>query len=454
MKRVVNFLIVAMVLMATAVKAQKADADRMTRDIAVTESVLNTLLKNEFDQRNFFFMEINASYTSGYGVTFTVPTGMLNTINVWGSSNDMVVIDGTVSMTGQPRWAERQLAEAERELAFAEREMEDATREAMKKKDGKTATKAKEPLEKKKTGENAQVAAEMEKRSQGNYREPATIGYGTTYTTSRNRVNTDSISAVNNTKVLAVAKNFIADYGDMLSQLSPEERIVVTNRASNNNQFTYFGQNNKSSLISVEARKSDLTDFRQGKITRDQLLAKMKVVNSVSTNKVEPDMELLTSIFNRLYRSDLSKTFFVQGNVYYERLTDFGAILHMQVYSSNNMNSDPWGRVDARNTRLAMPTIGLENLTQTERDKKVKELYPQFETELKENILDYGRTLKSLEDTEQLIVNVTLTKCADCGIPATLEVAVKASVLKEYNAGKLDKSAALAKIEVKKGAAQ
>lgn len=441
-----------MLLVVTTVSAQKADAERMTRDIAVTESVLNTLLKNEFDQRNFFFVDIKGNYTSGYGVNFTVPTGMLNTVNVWGSSNDMVIIDGSVSVTGQPRWAQRQLDEAERELALAEREMEDATREAMKKKDAKTAPKAKEPIAKKGTETKDDMAVQLDRRIQGHT--GAAVANGYSYNTTRNRVNTDSVSAVNNAKVLTVAKNFIADYGDMLSQLAPEERIVVTNRSANNNQFTYFGQNNKSSLISVEARKSDLTDFRQGKITRDQLLAKMKVVNSVSTNKVEPDMELLTSIFNRLYRSDLSKTFFVQGNVYYERLTDFGAILHMQVYSSNNMNTDPWGRVDTRNIRLAMPTIGLENLTQAERDKKVKELYPQFETELKENILDYGRTLKSLGDTEQLIVNVTLTKCENCGIPATLEVAVKASVLKEYNAGKLDKNAALTKIEVKKGAQQ
>jgi hypothetical protein len=463
MKRVVSFLSVMMVMLAvTTVTAQKADAERMNRDIAVTESVLNTLLKNEFDQRNFFFMDIEGNYTSGYGVTFTVPTGMLN-VSVWGNSNDNVVVIDGMSVTGQPRWAQRQLAEAERSLEqasrtlFPEHEEEEATREAMKKKgEGKAAPKAKEPVDKKKVAEKDRFDAEVDKRYfQGTAATTTTGGGYQVYTTNRsNRVNADSISTVNNAKVIGVAKNFIADYGDMLSQLSPEERIIVTNRSNNQNQFTYYGQNNKSSLLSVEAKKSDLTDFRQGKITRDQLMDKMKVVNTVSSNKVEPDMELLASIFNRLYRSDLSKTFFTQGNVYYERLTDFGAILHMQVYSSNNMNNDPWGRIDARDTKLAMPTLGLENLTQQERDKKVKELYPQFENELKENILDYGRTLKSLGDTEQLMVNVTLTKCADCGIPATVEMAVKASVLKEYNAGKLDKSAALAKIEVKKGAAQ
>ncbi|HNC29738.1 MAG TPA: hypothetical protein PKX08_07035, partial [Cyclobacteriaceae bacterium] len=183
-----------------------------------------------------------------------------------------------------------------------------------------------------------------------------------------------------------------------------------------------------------------------------QLMSKIKVVNSVSTDKAEPDMELLVSIFNRLYQSDLSKTYYVQGNTYYEHLNDFGAIVHMQVYSSNT-NYLP-DRGDETRTVLSMPTLGLNNLSQEERDKKVKELYPVFENELKENMIDYGRTLKSLNDNEQLIVDVTLTKCKGCGIPSKLEAAVKASVLKDFNAGKIDRNTALSKIEVTKAANQ
>ncbi len=455
MKRVVNFWMALMLLSVSAATAQKTSDDRMARDLAVTESVLNTLLKNEFDQRNFFFMDVKGNYIPGYGVTFIVPTSILNTsIFSGGGSGNVVYIDGTISGYS-PRWAQRQMEEAQREMQLAEAEMERATREAMNQREGrsKTPVKATEDVKKKKATED-QVAVEMDRRTQG-YGTTNSIAGVQTYPANRKKINADSLQAVSNEKVINVAKNFIMDYGDMLGTLTADERIVVTNRG--NNQFTFFGQsqNSNKALVSVEARKGDLTDFRQGKITRDQMLAKLKVVNSVSTNKVEPDMELLASIFNRLYRSDLSKTFFTQGNVYYERLTDFGAIVYIQVYSSNANNvSNPWGRVDERDMRLSMPTVGLENLTQQERDKKVKELYPLFESELKENILDYGRTLKSLNDTEQLIVNVTVTKCVDCGIPATLEMAVKASVLKDYNAGKVDKSSALSKIEVKRGAAQ
>jgi hypothetical protein len=254
--------------------------------------------------------------------------------------------------------------------------------------------------------------------------------------------NTDSLRKASNAKLIEAAKNFITDYGDMISQLAPNEKIIVTNQGENQRWYNY--QNEKRSILTIEALKSDLTQYRQGKINRDQLLAKVKVTNTESSGKVETDLELLTSIFNRLYRKDLSKSFFIEGNTYYERLNDYGAVVYMQVYSSNQIDEGLYN----------MPTLSLRGVDQAERDKKVKELYPVFEKELKENILDYGRTIKSLGDNEQLVFNVKLTRCKGCGIPSDIEVSVKGSVLKDYNSGKLDKSNALSKIGVKKGANQ
>lgn len=447
MKRVIYFLIVGLMTVNASVFAQKSD-DRMKRDIAVMETALSEMIKQELDQRNFFFSQIKGNYVAGYGVTFTVPTSMIS--SGWSTGGNAVIVDGQ-----NGGFAYNMYAPSALEMEISEKEAKEAEqliKSTKTTKNQKDRDKAEQDaqIQRDKAVRAEQEAREAEGRSRVSVYGVQTDanGYGVITRSNRKRINTDSLNTVNNAKIVNAAKTFIADYGDMLSQLTPNERIVVTNRGSQENNFwVYGGQKVKRTLLSVEATKSDLTQFRQGSITRDQLLAKMKVVNTVSTPEVEPDMELLVSIFNRLYREDLSRTYYTQGGAYYERLNDFGAILHMQVVSSmaNEYN------VPAKDVRLTMPTLGLTNLTQEERDKKVKELYPAFESELKENILDYGRTLKSLNDNEQLIVNVILTKCKDCGIPATLEVAVKASVLKDFNTGKLDKSAALSKIEVKKG---
>ena len=146
-----------------------------------------------------------------------------------------------------------------------------------------------------------------------------------------------------------------------------------------------------------------------------------------------------------LYRPDLSKTFFVQDNVYFERLKDYGVVYYMQALSSQELGYTK---------RYVMPTVGLDDVDQATRDKTIKELYPKFEQDLKDNILEYGRTLKSLKDEEVLVFQVKLTRCAGCGIPSSLECTIKSSVLKDLNTNKINKTAALGKFEVKKGAVQ
>lgn len=425
MKRVRFFLMSGMVALGMSwAAAQKVDDERMQRDIAVSENALSTLIRQEFDKRNFFPMEVKGNYVAGYGVTFTIPTTMFGSVwSVGRGANDIVVLDGTPGAYSYS-WSIDEDGEVLSETIRGDLEKERMDAELAMKKAEKEMKSAKKEME----------LAEKEARGAA-VRAPRPARIAT-------RTNSDSLQKVANAKVINAAKNFIADYGDMISQLAPNERIVVSNRADG--QFMFYGQKSRRSLLSVEGLKSDLTQFRQGKITREQLLSKIKVTNTESSGKAEPDMELLTSIFSRLYSSDLSKTFYTQGNVYYDRLTDFGAIVYMQVYSSNQVED---GLFD-------MPTVNLRDVDQEQRDKKVKELYPIFENELKENILDYARTLKSLGDNEQLVFNVKLTKCKGCGIPADIEVSVKNSVLKDYSSGKLDKSSALGKITVKKGPGQ
>jgi len=251
----------------------------------------------------------------------------------------------------------------------------------------------------------------------------------------------DSLSKVGNQKIIEASKAFIADYGDLISQLPMGERIKITNRHEGQ-RFWYAGANMpKRKFISLECIKADINQFRQGNLTRDQLMAKISVVDSETSDELSPDLELLSSIFNRLYRPDLSKSYYSQENIYYERLKDYGVVYYMQVYSSNQTDLKKYD----------MPTIDLENVDKETRDKKVKELYPVFEKDIKESMLDYGRTLKSLKDNELLVFNIKMTQCEDCGVPSSLELSVKNSVLKDFSSGKLTKEAAMAGISAKRG---
>jgi hypothetical protein len=389
--KIIYLMMVCWISTSACVIAQKVDDERMKRDIEVCENVLGTLIKQQFNnQRTFFQLEVKGSYQAGYGVTFSLPADFTTPIAFISTGNDNFFISGSSSNPGN-----------EPQISYEYSTEEDPQNSrTMKLKD-----------------------REKEKRN----------------------MDMDSIRNANNSKVIEAAKTFIADYGDMITQLQPNERIVVTNRGSKSRPWvSQLFNNPKRTVLSIEGLKTDVSQYRLGKITRDAMFAKLKIVNTETVDEVEPDLELLVTMFNRLYSADLSKTFFTENNIYYERLKEFGVIYYMQVFSTTEIG---YGR-------FSMPTVGLYDIDIETRNKKVKEIYPKFEQDLKENILEYGRTIKSLADNEVLVFQVRVTRCPQCGIPSTIEYTVKGDVLRDLNAGKLDRKSALGKVLVKKGADQ
>jgi len=377
---------VLLALFSLSAYAQTIDDERMQRDLRVAENVLTTLVKHELGQDGQFFgFAVRGNYQQGYGVTFSLPG------------------DHTVPLV---------LHTTERALRRAAVAVERAGNYYTFRRNG---------------GEPDDTFAAP----------PAPPAPDDEETDDAD----DSVMTAYYDGLVRAAKTFILDYGDILSQLRPTDRIRVTNR-DGSQRFFYPG--GKRRHISVEANFSDVIAVRGGKLGRDQAMKRLEIVNAETVDKTEPDLEMLSSIFGRLYRSDLSDTYFVDGNVYYDRLKDFGAVYYMRVVSSVERGKD----------RYYMPTLKLENLTQQERDQRVAELYPRFEQQIKEHILEYGRTIKSLSDDESLIFNIQLTRCKGCEIPSTLELSLKGRVLKDYGAGKIDREKALSLFLLKKGISQ
>ncbi|MEJ7646577.1 MAG: hypothetical protein WKF87_18415 [Chryseolinea sp.] len=378
--------------------AQKIDTERLQRDIAVSENVLGTLIKHQFNnERTFFALEIKGNYQPGYGITFSLPADYTTPIVFMQGSQDAAMWGGRA---GQVNFSTN-----------GEREAADATQRIKETSASEKTITLKDKV--------------MEKR----------------------QLDLDSIRDSYNVKVIEAAKTFLIDYGDLIAQLGPHEKVIVSNQGNQPRGWVnqYFSAPKRTHL-SVETLKADLTLLREGKITRAEALKRIKVINTEAVDDVAPDLELLSSIFTRLYSQDLSKTYFVGENINFERLKDFGVIYYMQLYSGYDQGDF--------SKRYVMPTLGLNNVDQETKDKKVKDLYPKFEQELKDNIVEYGRTVKSLKDDEVLVFQVAMTKCDGCGIPSSLEITLKGSSLKEFNIGKADKNATMGKMVVKKGSNQ
>ena len=394
-----NIIIIILISIATATFAQKVDADRMNRDLEIAENALATMIKQQFSGRDNrgIWIDVKANYTPGFGVTMRIPNDNANWIYEYSykvSGGDMTII-APASPGGY----------------------------------GVTMTY------------NDDKQAYIADKDRDKVRK----------VTDERR---DSSRTVYYNALVKASKEFLADYGDLISQLAPEEKILITNRGEGGryNYARWEKGGQKRMLVTIDATKGDISSFRQGKITRDQMLSKIKVVNTESTDEVETDLELFSSIIGRLYRSDLAKTYYTDENIYYERLKDFGVIYYMSAYSSTEQNRHPGDKTQGK--MWQMPTQRVEGLTQEQRDKKVAELYPLFEKEIKENIVEYAQTIKSLKDDEMIVFNIQITKCTACNIPSSLELSVKNGLVRKLVAGQSSKADVISSISVKKGSPQ
>ncbi|MEO1255221.1 MAG: hypothetical protein AAFY41_10105 [Bacteroidota bacterium] len=233
--------------------------------------------------------------------------------------------------------------------------------------------------------------------------------------------------------------SFMIDYADLIGQLKPSDRIAI--QTKNRNERIFIGVGNptsKPSGYSAHVLKKDLTAYKQGKLDRDDVIQKITFIAN-DENETSKDIELFATIFSRLYEADLSNTYYMAyKNMSYTQLDGFGTTFNLKMYSSNSN--------DGLHT---ITTTGEWGLSQEERDRKVEAMYPEFKRTFKENILDYGRTVRSLEPEEMLIFKVKLTECKGCKMPEEIEVVVKGKTLQAYDKGSLNRDAGLKQITIK-----
>jgi len=214
------FVLIAIMFSFTiqAVAQSKMDESRMVRDIEVAENILSTLIKQQFEKRTFFPMEIRGEYREGYGVTFRLPSEV-NGPMIW--NFDVPQVPGVTMLDGDSYSYSFNFPSGEQ--AELERIMSDDNR----------------------------VVTETIR------------GTGRARVASSRKVNVDSIREVSADKIVSACKEFIASYGDLISQLPASEKIVITNRGEGDRMwYGAFRNPSKPAYMSLEVTRSDITSFK------------------------------------------------------------------------------------------------------------------------------------------------------------------------------------------------
>lgn len=278
-------------------------------------------------------------------------------------------------------------------------------------------------------------------------------------------------SDVTQESVTARIQEFLRDYGSTIGQLKNDEKVMVIYGSKSNSSNLFYrlsvrGQvdtEEKESLpvISVSASVNDLNDYRSGKLDPNSFNGRMDV--ATAEDKEYLDLKVMGNIFETALKDDDKDSFRLSGGVDYLMLDNFGALYSLDVrYDEVGRATLLWeatGRLRSlgNNERIAVEqsrTRESDEARAKEYEDRVQELeenvaaaYSKLVSNIKEYIVDYGRTLSSIDSDQFLLLSINIGGRFD-NIPGRLDIQIKKSVLEQLDRGSVSRENALDQVVI------
>ncbi len=273
-------------------------------------------------------------------------------------------------------------------------------------------------------------------------------------------------------KLERVARTFLVNYGDLARELPENEKIILLFKKQQRTAYRIFTENTLSigadqdsnsdeSIIqfSAEVLKSDVTKLKAAKLTEDEFWERvvLKKVRANNTSKDRLEFNVLAKIFEgklseqqEAVSEEVDDVIIVglgnRDRVDYELVSGLGVVYNLKLnmpFTAPNifikgLNLDK-GEEEKEKTREQ----------QSDRDEQLEDMAKELVENIKEDMIAYGRTLRSLSQDEMLIVEINLPRCYECELPATYQLSVNKEVLEKYEKRKIALEAAIDQIVIK-----
>ena len=298
-------------------------------------------------------------------------------------------------------------------------------------------------------------------------------------------------------KVVDLLKEFLLKYADLIGQLKPDDKIIIVFEEEQDEDFAPIisGQNNgrltltrlnkkdnKETLkITAEIDRQSVSNLKSGQMSEENFLNKITIHESKVESKDAFDFEVLSGILETLFRND--EYLHLDEDVDYNYIEGFGVNYYLHLYpvqgkSIINLDGVAYptatrgrGRllrfytesIDENNTNLSAKKqkeldelkVKMDSLDKVE-SEKIKVALKDLEPKLKEYIIEYGRTLKTLKPDEVLVLNVSINRWRnpfdedESDEKSVMQLSVKQSVLAAYDNRESTLEQAMSQVEISK----
>ena len=255
------------------------------------------------------------------------------------------------------------------------------------------------------------------------------------------------------------SKEFLTNYGSLLTELKSGEKLMLNidytarqkreeSRSSSRARFVSSSRNMKKRMQSSISYKA-LNGFSTGKINLQQAMEAVETKIVEDADKEMTDAKILAGILDDLMQTSMDGKFRRRSKTNWTYFDGFGLMFNLQMSTSSSTSEMI---IYSQSVRTITRTEDSE--VEKEREELMKELeeaYPDFEDMLKENIVQYGRTLRSLGAGESVIVNVDFgSGVRDSKMPRSIRMVVPKSSIDAYAKGQKSLEQVKKEIDIKK----
>lgn len=283
-------------------------------------------------------------------------------------------------------------------------------------------------------------------------------------------------SAVDSLSTLLVGQveRYLMRYADLIANVPADAHIAV-------NIATQSPAGSQRTLVSV--RKRDLTERQNGRITDSVLRSRIRK----DALTASPELDILAKVFETAVNADTSKMFSA-GIFRSAVLPGYGAMISgdIRTIGSWRFRGGPAVALDGLDLRgTALPdgvfeiridsmvgtsrvmevearrqmatarqeldrmriVIGEEAALRERSDNEIRASYQALETRLADLLVDYGRTLSSVDASQSVMVRIAISRLPD-GLPRHLTLTVSKQTLADYDRRAITKAQAMQRVTV------
>lgn len=262
---------------------------------------------------------------------------------------------------------------------------------------------------------------------------------------------------------------FLRDYGSTFSQLNDNHKVMVIYKANKPQRHVAIFNSSKNNgktkqqqlpTISVVATKADLRAHRTGDIDDNEFRDRLEVNTIAPDADPQKDMRVMASILETAFDGSDEDAFRIRGAVDHLQLNNFGAFfsfearygsrshfdlseLHESLEMMKENLSQARKELDEARAKIQDEAEASVDSSQSDHREEAEEIraqqrqnvisaYERFIDDLKEYLVDYGRTLRSVDSDQQILVSVTLDSRYE-EIPERVDLQVRKSALEDVN---------------------